>query len=46
MRNERWLISLGHVRAQVSCAIAKSYFAAVIREESEKRGESGYKLTV
>ena len=36
MRNERWLTSLGHVLAQVSCAIAKSNFAAVTHKESEK----------
>ena len=36
MRNERWSTSLGHVLAQVSCAIAKSNFAAVTQEESEK----------
>ena len=31
MRNARWLASLGHVLAQVSCAIANSYLAAVAR---------------
>ena len=36
MRNARWLASLGHVFAQVFCAIAKSNFAAAARKESEK----------
>ena len=39
MRNERWLTSLGHVLAQVSCASANSYFAAVARRGQRNRSD-------
>jgi len=41
MRNARWSVSLGHVLAQVSCAIAKSNFAAVTGNWSEKEVQPG-----